>query len=59
MTNRLRRIIGNASPLKEVENRPASKDQEISLGPIKVRVDGWASWYGPGFHGNASASGEN
>ncbi|NJR51567.1 MAG: septal ring lytic transglycosylase RlpA family protein [Leptolyngbyaceae cyanobacterium CSU_1_3] len=58
VTNRLRRIIGNASPLKEVENRPASKDQEISLGPIKVRVDGWASWYGPGFHGNASASGE-
>jgi rare lipoprotein A len=58
VTNRLRRIIGNASPLKKVENKPAPKVQEISLGPIKFRVDGWASWYGPGFHGNASASGE-
>lgn len=58
VTNRLRRIIGDASPLKEVENKPAPKTQEISLGPIKFRVDGWASWYGPGFNGNASASGE-
>jgi rare lipoprotein A len=58
VTNRLRRIIGDASPLREVQNKPAPKVQEISLGPIKFRVDGWASWYGPGFNGNASASGE-
>ncbi len=58
VTNRLRRIIGDASPLREVQNKPASRVQEISLGPVKFRVNGWASWYGPGFNGNASASGE-
>ncbi|MGV0025474.1 septal ring lytic transglycosylase RlpA family protein [Phormidesmis priestleyi] len=58
VTNRLRRIIGDASPLREVQNKPAPRAQEISLGPIKFRVNGWASWYGPGFNGNASASGE-
>ncbi|KAM3101845.1 septal ring lytic transglycosylase RlpA family protein [Phormidesmis sp. 146-12] len=58
VTNRLRRIIGNASPLREVQNKPAPRVQEISLGPVKFRVNGWASWYGPGFNGNASASGE-
>lgn len=58
VTNRLRRIIGDASPLREVQDKPAPKVQEISLGPIKFRLNGWASWYGPGFNGNASASGE-
>jgi rare lipoprotein A len=58
VTNRLRRIIGDASPLREVQNKPAPKAQEISFGPIKFRLNGWASWYGPGFNGNASASGE-
>ncbi|NJK73372.1 MAG: septal ring lytic transglycosylase RlpA family protein [Microcoleus sp. SU_5_6] len=28
------------------------------MGPVQVRISGWASWYGPGFHGNLSASGE-
>lgn len=58
VANRLRRLIGDAAPLRKVENKPAAKTQEISLGPIKLRINGWASWYGPGFDGNASASGE-
>lgn len=57
VTNRLRRLIGNAAPLREVPNKPNNAPQ-ISLGPIKLRISGWASWYGPGFDGNASASGE-
>lgn len=57
VTNRLRRLIGNAGPLREVPNKPNNAPQ-ISLGPIKLRINGWASWYGPGFDGNASASGE-
>ncbi len=57
VTNRLRRLIGDAAPLRTVPNKP-NNGQQISLGPIKLRIDGWASWYGPGFDGNASASGE-
>lgn len=26
--------------------------------PLGYQEDGWASWYGPGFHGNKTASGE-
>ncbi|MCY7322160.1 MAG: septal ring lytic transglycosylase RlpA family protein [Phormidesmis sp. CAN_BIN36] len=58
VTNRLRRLIGDAAPLKDVPNKPNNGGQQISLGPIKLRIMGWASWYGPGFDGNASASGE-
>ena len=68
-TNRLRRLLGNAPPLPEVSGKPAPppkrqqqtrrpKSQQISLGPIRIRLSGIASWYGPGFHGNRSASGE-
>ncbi len=57
VTNRLRRLIGDAAPLKQVPNKP-NNGQQIALGPIKFRLDGWASWYGPGFDGAASASGE-
>ncbi len=57
VTNRLRRLMGDAAPLKEVPNKP-NNGQQIALGPIKFRLNGWASWYGPGFDGNASASGE-
>ncbi|MBD2020257.1 septal ring lytic transglycosylase RlpA family protein [Leptolyngbya sp. FACHB-36] len=52
-TNRLRRLLGDAAPLSGVAGKPR---QQISLGPINI--NGWASWYGPGFHGNPSASGE-
>jgi rare lipoprotein A len=68
-TNRLRRLLGNAPPLPEVFGKPAPPPkqqqmrhpklpQQISLGPIRIRLSGMASWYGPGFHGNRSASGE-
>lgn len=56
--NRLRRTLGNANPLSEISGMPQPKQQVIAIGPIRLRVNGWASWYGPGFHGNPSASGE-
>ena len=58
-TNRLRRLLGNAAPLREVGGQPtASGGQALAFGSIRARFTGFASWYGPGFHGNASASGE-
>ncbi|WP_333357898.1 septal ring lytic transglycosylase RlpA family protein [Microcoleus sp. B3-A4] len=57
-TNRLRRLLGNAPPLEEVAGKPQSEPPVLSMGPIQVRLSGWASWYGPGFDGNLSASGE-
>lgn len=57
-TNRLRRLLGNAPPLEEIVGKPKPEPRVISLGPVHVRITGWASWYGPGFHGNLSASGE-
>jgi rare lipoprotein A len=57
-TNRLRRLMGGAPPLTEIEGEPEPVVQEISLGPIQLSIRGMASWYGPGFHGNRSASGE-
>ena len=56
--NRLRRTLGNADPLSEISGMPQPKQQVIALGPIRLKFNGWASWYGPGFHGNPSASGE-
>lgn len=58
VANRLRRLIGNAAPLRQVPNKPDPNRQQISIGPVRFRTNGWASWYGPGFHGNMSASGE-
>ena len=57
VANRLRRLLGNAKPLTEVEGAPRQATQ-VSLGPIQLTVSGYASWYGPGFNGNMSASGE-
>lgn len=57
VTNRLRRLLGNAAPLTEVEGAPRQTTQ-VSLGPLQLTVNGYASWYGPGFNGNMSASGE-
>lgn len=56
-TNRIRRQMGNASPLSSIEGDPNGFNQ-VSLGPISLRVSGYASWYGPGFEGAYSASGE-
>ncbi len=58
VTNRLRRLLGNAPPLEEVAGQPKPEAPVLSLGPVQVRLNGWASWYGPGFDGNLSASGE-
>lgn len=58
VTNRLRRQMGDAPPLREVAGRPRPTPQEVSVGPIQFSMRGMASWYGPGFHGNRSASGE-
>lgn len=56
-TNRLRRLLGNADPLSEVTGKPQRQTQ-VSVGPFRIALNGMASWYGPGFHGNQSASGE-
>lgn len=56
-TNRIRRQMGNASPLSSIEGDPEGFGQ-VSVGPVSLRVSGYASWYGPGFDGNYSASGE-
>lgn len=65
-TNRLRRLMGNASPLKKIIGLPAStpKAQRSVIATVipNLRVireiAGQASWYGPGFHGRTTANGE-
>lgn len=62
VTNRLRRLLGNAKPLREVAGMPKPQlpkpPQNIALGPVRFSLSGMASWYGPGFHGRRSANGE-
>jgi len=58
VTNRLRQLLGNASPLPEVSDNPSRRKKELALGPVRFQLNGWASWYGPGFDGAPSASGE-
>lgn len=62
-TNRLRRLLGveAAEPLEEVADLPAPPEPEPA--PVVAQAssyyqEGWASWYGPGFHGNLTANGE-
>ncbi|TVQ16130.1 MAG: septal ring lytic transglycosylase RlpA family protein [Leptolyngbya sp. DLM2.Bin15] len=58
-TNRLRRLLGGAEPLGEVYGLPAPEPAPRSSYDVVLRtLSGMASWYGPGFHGNYSASGE-
>jgi rare lipoprotein A len=63
-TNRLRRLLGNAAPLSEVAGKPKPKPKLIAnnTGNKNARRArgrrGMASWYGPGFHGRKTASGE-
>ena len=57
VTNLLRRLLGDASPIQSVAGDPQYSNR-IALGPIQFSVSGMASWYGPGFDGNYSASGE-
>ncbi|MGB3532975.1 MAG: septal ring lytic transglycosylase RlpA family protein [Microcoleaceae cyanobacterium] len=56
-TNRLRRQIGNAPALKQVEGLPQPA-APVARNPIRALIAGLASWYGPGFHGAQTASGE-
>jgi rare lipoprotein A len=56
-TNLIRRQLGNAPPLQSVEGDRRSQ-ATVSLGPVQFTITGMASWYGPGFDGNYSASGE-
>jgi rare lipoprotein A len=59
IANRLRYQLGKAEALKEIEGLPKPKDtQTIAMGPVRFQVQGMASWYGPGFHGNLTANGE-
>jgi rare lipoprotein A len=56
-TNRIRRQFG-ASPLDAIEGRPSTAQSVARIGRISSSFTGLASWYGPGFHGRRSASGE-
>ncbi|WP_373478808.1 septal ring lytic transglycosylase RlpA family protein [Geminocystis sp.] len=62
-TNRLRRLMGNAAPLKEVKGKPVLKVESkmanlMGVKNLRQAAQGIASWYGPGFHGRRTASGE-
>ncbi len=60
-TNRFRRLLGQsaAEPLKVVANLPKAVSKPAMVAAAgSFYQKGWASWYGPGFHGNQSASGE-
>ncbi len=57
-TNRLRRLFGDAAPLNAIAGKAAFDPQLAFSGIIQRTMTGFASWYGPGFHGNRSASGE-
>ncbi|MGK7943721.1 MAG: septal ring lytic transglycosylase RlpA family protein [Microcystaceae cyanobacterium] len=63
-TNRLRRLMGNASPLTTVANLPPSQPIQVARAKsgnknqVKGVSRGTASWYGPGFHGRRTANGE-
>lgn len=64
-TNRLRRLIASASPIAEIANRPQPRPepepptlQAVTPEYLQYQINGMASWYGPGFHGRMSASGE-
>jgi rare lipoprotein A len=63
MTNRLRLRLGNAPPLTAVvpATVPPSLVQRVmtvAVGSVRSVLRGWASWYGPGFQGQRTASGE-
>jgi rare lipoprotein A len=64
-TNRLRRLIGNANPLKEIANLPARKSMrlprlpdQIAIGGLRINFKGIASWYGYDGSSSSTASGE-
>jgi rare lipoprotein A len=56
--NLIRRQMGNADPVREIEGAPRPAATRVAVGNVEFTISGLASWYGPGFHGNLSASGE-
>jgi rare lipoprotein A len=58
VANRLRRLLGDAPPLARVEGLPTPPPPDTRVGVVASTLTGTASWYGPGFHGRRSASGE-
>ncbi|OUC12577.1 MAG: hypothetical protein B0A82_22080 [Alkalinema sp. CACIAM 70d] len=59
VANRLRRLFGEATPISQVEGKPnRPSGVQIAFGNVVGTIQGWASWYGPGFDGNYTASGE-
>ena len=57
-TNRLRRLLGGASPLTEIAGRPQPEPAVRHTWNVSSVSTGRASWYGPGFHGRRTANGE-
>lgn len=63
-TNRLRLLLGGAAPLTEIEGQPEPEPEPEpavaapSTRQVSSAFRGQASWYGPGFHGRYTASGE-
>lgn len=58
IANRLRRLLGDAPPLASIEGLPEPPAPDTRVGIVTSTLTGMASWYGPGFHGRRSASGE-
>ena len=64
-TNRMRRLIGNASPIGEITNLPdrspflvAKLPRKVAIGPLRITLRGMASWYGYDGSGSRTASGK-
>jgi rare lipoprotein A len=71
-TNRLRRLLSEASPMEEIIGLPKPESKPQQTADIKPKpqqaaapknrilrtISGLASWYGPGFHGRRTASGQ-
>ncbi len=60
-TNRLRKLIGNVSPLSKITDSPLrlpKLPQEFSIGPVRISLKGMASWYGYDGSGSQTAGGE-
>ncbi|TAE54325.1 MAG: septal ring lytic transglycosylase RlpA family protein [Nostocales cyanobacterium] len=55
-TNRLRRLISNAAPIKEIANLPQFPQEIASR--VMLNFKGVASWYGYDWAGNKTANGE-
>lgn len=59
IANRIRRLLGDAPALTRVEGMPEPvRPAAPHVGIVTSTLTGTASWYGPGFHGRRSASGE-